>query len=564
MWSELVVSGLGVFEDAELALTPGSVALTGETGAGKTLLIAAAQLLAGGRAGRSLVRQGAAEARVEGRFLVPPAHPSVDLLQREGVLDEPAGPDEVDIVISRTVAAAGKGTRVRVNGRIVPLSLLAQLGSSLMEIAGQHEHQRLGSPAHQRALLDSFIGSDALRLAAEVKSSVRALAGLTQKLEGLRSGAKERSRELDLLRYEIAEIQDAGLREGESRELQAVADRLEHAEMIAAGAGGAADVLRGEGGVADLVAEAESRLGGAVAKDPSLGPLATRLEACRYEIVDIASELAAHPAAPDPDALEEVRARLALIAHLRRKYGGDESELLSYLRQALARAEELEGPAGDQSLLEEERARLLASTQAASARLSELRVEHAPLLAAAVEARLEELALPGASFEVSLVPRDVYEGGGEEVRFLIAPNPGEAPLPVARSASGGELSRIALALHLVTTTGPVRTMIFDEVDAGVGGEAARAVGSALAELARSAEIQVLVVTHLPQIAALAGAQYRVRKQQVNGRTVAVVERVEGDERVEELSRMLAGLPESDVAREHARELLDLAAAGSRA
>ncbi len=431
-----------------------------------------------------------------------------------------------------------------------------------MEIAGQHEHAHLGRAGYQRGLLDSFIGPAATDLVDEVRDAVRSAGAARRKLEELEASERSRSRELDVLSYEIAEIEKASLAEGEVADLQARASRLEHASTIAVGVATAAESLTGEGGADEALATAESAVRQAAAGDPGLTPLADRLEAARYEVADVATELTGVDTAPDSDALEGVHARLGVIARLRRKYGPEESDVMGYLASARTRAEELGRAGQDIEHLRGEHERLLRRASEAAERLTSMRREAAPGLAAAVEARLHDLALPGARFEVGLEPKDLYEGGLEDVELLVAPNKGEAALPVARSASGGELSRISLALHLVTTTGLVGTMIFDEVDAGVGGEAARAVGAALAQLAESAGVQVLVVTHLPQVAAFASAQYRVRKEEADGRTVAVVERVEGDERVSELSRMLAGLPGSDVAREHARELLELAATGT--
>ncbi|MBA3350127.1 MAG: DNA repair protein RecN [Actinobacteria bacterium] len=562
MLTDLVVRDLGVIEAADLELGVGCSALTGETGTGKTLVVAALGLLLGSRGERTLVRSDTPEARVEGRFTVPPAHPAVEVLVDHGLAEpSPEDGEPVEIVITRTVARAGDSLRAgkcRVNGRIVTVAVLVELGAELVEIAGQHEHQRLGRPAQQRRLLDAFSGPEALRLAAAVGAAVRRAAEAARTYEGLKEGEQRRARELDVVRYEIAELETAGIEPGESARLIAEADRLAHAEAIAFGVVGAIEAIRAEGGAEELVTGATRSVEGVAAHNPDLAPLASRLESAAYELGDVAAELALAIGAPDPALLESVRQRLAVIQRLQRKYGADETEVLDYLRHARERRSELEGAEGDIERWAERRDEAGGEADRLGAELSGLRRSAAPALQEAMTHRLAGLAMGGARFRVQLRPADLYEGGAETVDFLIATGPGEAPKAVTKIASGGELSRVALALHLLTTTGPVTTMVFDEVDAGVGGEAAQHVGRSLAGLARGSGVQVLVVTHLPQVAAYADAHYRVTKAESGGRAVTVVDRVEGEERVAELSRMLAGLPKSAVARRHALELLELA------
>lgn len=553
MLTELVVEGLGVIERAELALERGSIALTGETGAGKTLVVAAVGLLLGGRADRALVRSGAREARVEGRFVIPADHPAALLLEARGLIPQP-GEAEVEVVMSRSVGADGRG-RARVNGRLATVGLLSEVGPLLVEIAGQHEHQRIGAAPWQRAVLDHFAGPDAVELGGLVAESVRLAARARRRLEELRSGERARSRALDVLRYEIEEIEAAKPAPGESERLAAEAARLDRAEVLAAGVGGALEALVGERGAEDGLSVARRALSSI--DEEEICELAGRLDSAAAELDDIAASLSAALVAPDPAALEETRSRIAQLASLKRKYGDDESEILAYLDGARRRADELAGEDNDAGAHEEALAHHLEVARRAASELSASRKTAAPRLEGAIEQRLEELALPGARFTVRLAERDLYEGGAESVEFLVAANPGEPPAPVARVASGGELSRIALALHLLTATDFVTTMIFDEVDAGVGGQAARAVGRALVELTRARGGQAIVVTHLPQVAAQADVHLRVLKS-ADPRMSATVEKVEGNARVEELSRMLAGLPESERAKQHAQELLAMA------
>jgi DNA repair protein RecN (Recombination protein N) len=556
MLRDLLVENLGVIERAEVAFDPGCSALTGETGAGKTLLVAALGLLRGGRADRTLVRRGATEARVEGRFEVASDHPAIALLVESGALDEVAT-EVVEVVVSRTIGE-GRGGKVRINGRIAALATLEEVGGSLVEIAGQHEYQRLGSASYQRGLLDVFAGGEAATLATEVREAVKASARARRMVDELRADEREHARELDVLRYEIQEIEGAGLVAGELDRLRRDAARLEHAETIGTGIASALDVLRGEGGVEESLAGAARMVGELDALDDRFGPLARRLDSLAVEASDVGTELRAADVVPDPDALADTRARLDALAKLRRKYGEDENEIFAYLERSRARASELEATETDIARWEAEAREAQDRAVAAADRLSSIRGRAADRLERALAASLAELALPGARMDVVLTPRDLYEGGSESVAFNVAMNNGEELRPLAKVASGGELSRTALALHLLTSSGEVPTLVFDEVDAGVGGRAARSVGEKLSRLSETTGAQVLVVTHLPQVAAFAHQHLSVEKLEVAGRTSAAVRPVTGTERVEELSRMLAGMPESGRAREHALELLELA------
>ena len=560
MLNELVVEDLGPLERAEITLDPGSSALTGETGAGKTLLVAAVGLLLGDRADKQMIREGASEARVEGRFVIPADDPAVAVLVESGFVEAPASSDEVELIVSRSVTASG--SRARINGRLAPVAVLAELGPGLVEIAGQHAHQRLASRTEQRRMLDAFIGDEAITLAREVAEQVRTAARARRTLDELVAGERERARELDLLRFEIAEIEGASLEPGELERLTGDARRLEHAESLASGMNSVSGALHGEGGAAETVSSAAATLGALVDHDPELRPLLERLDGAAHEITDVAQELRARVPEPDPLTLESIRDRLGVLAKLRRKFGDSEADILEHLERARARAAELDDATTGIADARRELGVAESAALAAAERLSGSRRAAAPRLGAAVEGLVSELALQGSRFEVSLQEQELGEGGLESVEFLVATGTGETPRPLTKIASGGELSRIALALHLLVSDSQAGTLVFDEVDAGVGGEAAQAVGRALGNLAQDSGAQVLVVTHLPQVAAFADAHYRVSRTEGDRRGVAV-ERVDGDERVAELSRMLAGLPKSERAREHAQELLELAAAGVR-
>ena len=556
MLTDLMVEGLGVIDHAEVTFAQGSSAITGETGAGKTLVVAAVGLLLGDRAEKVMVRQGAQQARVQGRFVLPRDHAAIKALIARELVEPPDG-DEVELILARTVRPTRAAT-ARVNDQLVTAAVLTEIAPDLVEIAGQHEHGRISDPVWQRRTLDEFGGAESVELAGRVSDHWREASRARRRLDELTSSQRARERELDLVRFEVSEIEDARIEPGEEEQLTTDARRLEQAEAIERSVGSALDSLKGDDGVIDRLSGAGHEVG-SIANDETLAELRERIEQAQLEVSDIASELSRLLIAPDPSALEAIRDRLGVFARLKRKYGESMAEVLRYLDDAKTRRAELES-AGEDS------ARWAAAAESAEVaarkgaeELSQQRAKSAAVLQAEVTNLLGDLALAGATFEVRLIDRDLYEGGLETVEFLVAANPGEKPRPVAKVASGGELSRIALALHLLTSSLTAPTTIFDEVDAGVGGEAAQAVGRALAQLGRGSNKQVIIVTHLPQVAAFSDAQYRVIKETEDERARASVERVEGDRRIAELSRMLAGLPDSERAHQHAQELLDLAA-----
>jgi DNA repair protein RecN (Recombination protein N) len=560
MLNELVVEGLGVIDRAELTLERGCCALTGETGAGKTLLVAALSLLLGARAERTIVREGAGSARVEGRFSVHRRHPAAELLRAHGLVDEDAG-GQVEFIVARVVDEGGKG-KARINGRMVTVALLEELGGLVAEISSQHAHTRLGSALAARRIVDGYAGDTATALAEEVADAVRSSARARRRADDLRSGERERRRELDVLRYETAEIEAAAPGVGEFERLTADARRLENAESLAGGLASVRASLHDEGGAGEQLSGAASELGRLAAIDPALADLAQRVEGAVVEVADVAGEIAARQILPDPQELEQTRERLAVLVRLRRKYGDDEASVLAYLHRARERAEQLESADSDLAVAEGEAVRLEQQAVELAARLSKIRRSATPKLERAAKRLLAQLSLADARVQVVLEDRPLYEGGLETVELRVATNRGETPRPIAKVASGGELSRISLAVRMLTSSQAVETMVFDEVDAGIGGEAAHSVGETLSRLGASSGAQVLVVTHLPQVAAHATTHLRVTKSTSGGRVTAFVEKVDGERRIAELSRMLAGLPKSQRAREHAQELLE--SAGGRA
>ena len=526
MLAELAVRNLGVIERASLVLGAGMTALTGETGAGKTLVVQAVQLLVGGRADPAMVRAGATEAVVEGRFV---------------------NPDGSEGVLRRVIPAAGR-SRAYMDGTMASAPELAELGAGLIDLHGQHQHQSLLRPRTQREALDRWGGVDLHPLAA-AREELRALA---ENLAVLGGDARARAQEIDLLRYQVDEIAAAQLEDLD--ELERIAERedlLADATSHLGEGHAARHALAGDDGVIDKLGSALAALGGRKA----FAPLSERLGAVAAELDDTVAQLRSvlETIEDDPGALADVRARHQLLRELTRKYGDTLAEVMSFGARAAERLSQLErheelaielesGIIAAQRHMDSEAQAVAAARRAA-----------APGLAAAVTEHLASLALPGGTLDVGV------SGGppSDSVELRFSANRGVPPGPLSKVASGGELARVMLALRLVLTAGPP-TLVFDEVDAGIGGETAVAVGQALASLTKNH--QVLVVTHLPQVAAFAHHHVAVRKTDDGATVASDLVAVTGTERVSELARMLAGQPHWASGRQHASELLDNAAA----
>jgi DNA repair protein RecN (Recombination protein N) len=543
---ELRVENLLLIERAELRLAPGLNVLTGETGAGKTVLAHALDLLLGGRARPGIVRPGAAEAYVEGVFELP--------AQLRGELGERLPEDAEEVVLARRVGAEGR-TRAYVNGRSASVGDLRELAGELVSFYGQHEHRKLMLASAQLETLDRFCGPEHL-------AAREALAGLharVRELEGslteLRERAGARERELDLLEFELAEIEAADPSEAEQAELLGRRDRLRHLEALRAAALGAAEAAAGEeAGALALLAAGGSALDGVGDVDPALDALAERWRALTYELGDLGGELRGYAEGleAEPGALDAAEERLAALGRLERKHGGSIAAVLEHAAACRARRDEL---LGAEVALEQAAAALEQATAQrarAAAELSAQRAQAAPRLAAAVRERLAELAMEGASFEIALEPREPGPSGADGVEFLIAPNPGVPAGPLREIASGGELSRVMLALMGVAHAEGEATLVFDEVDAGIGGQTARAVGARLRALAEGR--QVLCITHLPQIASLAARHFSIAKDVDAEPAHTTVRELREAEVVGELVRMLGADADDVAARRHAKEL----------
>jgi len=525
---ELHVRDLGVIDDVTVTLGPGMTALTGETGAGKTLLVGALSLLLGGRADPATVRSGADEALVEGRFC------DID------------GTGE--ITLARTVAREGR-SKAWVDGRMVPVGALADAATGLLELHGQHQHRTLVVPEAQRRALDAFGSIDTgPMLAARAR-----LAALEREAEGLGGDARQRARDVELLAFQVAEVDAAAITgAAEEDDLEAEEERLSEASAHRAAAGAALAALSGGGGdgpdtsAVDRLAEASGALSG---RGP-LDELDRRVRGVMGEVADLAADLrtVVETWDDDPVRLEEVRARRQLFHELKRKYGSTLEDVVAFADEGRARLAALAAEEARARALDSEIVRARADVAGEESAVARARRATAPLLASEIETTLHVLAMPSARFAIDVDG----DGSGDAVTFTLAANPGEPAQPLAKAASGGELSRTMLAVRLALTDAP-GVLVFDEVDAGVGGQAATAVGAALAGLGHYA--QVLVVTHLAQVAAQADHQVAVRKIESGGRTRSEVTALDPDGRIVEISRMLSGSPDSEAAHRHARELL---------
>lgn len=591
MLQEIRIRELGVIDDAQLELGPGLTVVTGETGAGKTMVLTGLDLLMGGRADGGAVRAGAERAVVEGRLQVEPGGRVA-----ARAADAGAELEESELLLSRTVVASGR-SRAHVGGRSVPVGLLGELAEDLVAVHGQSDQQRLLRPARQRMALDQFAGAVVVEPLAEYATRYERLRAVEVELSEVTTRARERAQEADLLRFGLAEIERVDPQPGEDVALRAEEDRLAHAEALRAAAETAHRGLSADEAGAEqvdaltLLGSVRHALEAERSHDPQLASLADRLAEATYLLGDVAADLASYASGVDvdPARLAEVQQRRAVVADLVRKYGdddalsssdagaaGDPSEgergqvgaVLAWADRGSRRLLELDGDDERVVALRSERDTLYTELTDLAATLTEARTKAAQQFSDAVGAELTALAMPHARVVVDVRPRRAGDGpphaelgphGADEVEILFSAHHGAQPRPLDKGASGGELSRLMLAVEVVFAgADPVPTFVFDEVDAGVGGKAAVEVGRRLATLAQHA--QVLVVTHLPQVAAFADRHLTVVKSDDGRVTSSDVQALDDSARVRELSRMLAGQEDSASAHAHAEELLAAAAA----
>ena len=520
---ELTVSNLGVIDSLSLTLPRGMIALTGETGAGKTLLVDALNLLVGGRAEPGLVRAGADEATVDGRFLL----------------------DDEEFILTRVVAAQGR-SRAYVNGRPVTATNLAEIGSQLVDLHGQHAHQSLLGVEAQRLALDTFgsVDLEAMRHARQT------LVEIDEALAELGGDERARARELDIVRFQVNELREAELTNpDEDSELEEAEELLANAVTHQEAADLALSTIVEDGGARDALARALTT----IQNSSPFGDVVVRLRQLIAELDDLTDAVRGigEVIEPDPEALDRIQSRRRLLRDLLRKYGDDLAEVMAERDRLEARLKELEDHDAIAAELDTRRSEALEDLALQQDRVKAARSAAAPRLADAIEARLPELAMGKARVAI-----DVDGADGGAVSFQLAANPGSPLQPLSKVASGGELARTMLALRSVLSEAPP-ILVFDEVDAGIGGEAGFSVGRSLSNLGD--RHQVLVVTHLPQVAAFADAHLAVTKEQGSDATVSDIRLLDDEERLTELARMLSGQPNSATARKHAGELLAEAA-----
>lgn len=541
MLEELEIFNFALVEEARLEFDGAFNVLTGETGAGKSIVLDALGFLLGGALERG---GGAGQTRVQGRFRVN-SGPVRALLEQWGL---EAG-DE--LVLSRELGAGGRSL-ARINNRMSTVASLRELSEHLVDLHGQHQHYRLLRPSRHLELLDRSASATHLERVERYARCQARVQHLTAELEARRQAERERNRELEWIEHEVTEIEQARPSANEEEVLLAEARRLASASELAAGTAQVAGLL-GQGGLD----RAERQLRGLLRHDPTLGAISTRLAEAASLLQECSHELAAYSddIGSNPARLEEVEARLDLLRGLKRKYGASLGEVLEYAEQARQRRHELLQHEARGQELEAELGQICLQRDELAFQLTVERRRAARKLSREVEAELKGLGLEGTRFEVRLEALEQPGATGlERAEFMLAPNPGVEPLPLARIASGGELSRLMLALVAVFSRfEPVPTLVFDEVDAGLGGRAAEAVSSKLREL--SQRCQVLSVTHLAVLAAAATRHFRLAKGVQNNQTRIWVERLEADRREGELARMLSGDASPDTARRHARELL---------
>ncbi|GAA2069632.1 DNA repair protein RecN [Aeromicrobium halocynthiae] len=557
MWQHLRLSSLGVIDSAELDLDAGLTVITGETGAGKTMVVTALGLLRGERADAGLVRHGTDRARVEASITVPADSAVAPRVEEAG------GSLDGDVVVLARVLSAQGRSRAVAGGATVPASLLSAVTDELVAVHGQSDQHRLLRPSEQRAALDRLAGEELAVLLEEYRPAFERLLSARARLLDVRGHARERAQELDLLRRGLEDVTTVAPESGEDEALRAEQSRLAHAETLARGAATAHGLLSADPDGNDartLAASAAQALGDAAGHDEVLDQLAARVREIGILIDEVGTDLGSYADGVeiDPARLAAVQDRLAALTSLQRRYGPGLDDVLEWAQEAAVRAADLDSDDDTISTLEAEVAELEPRLAELAARMSEVRLFAARRLTDLVESELVQLSMPSARLVVEVRGTDQLRAhGADEVELLFAANNGAPPRPLAKGASGGELSRVMLALEVVLADRTsVPTLVFDEVDAGIGGRAAVEVGRRLARLAEHA--QVLAVTHLPQVAAFADHHFHVAKDDDGQVTSSTVRRLEDGDRVDELARMLAGQDDSSAAQEHARELLALA------
>ena len=558
MIEQIHIRDLGVIREAQLDLGPGLTVLTGETGAGKTMVLNALGLLLGSRSDASAVRKGQEQAFVEGRWLLPKE--ALDRITAAGIEIE-----DGELLVSRSISSEGR-SKATVSGRSVPVGVLTEIGEHLVVVHGQSDQIRLKSAAAQREALDQFAGAPLAALIDKYAETYSAWKMAANRLQVLTTESSSRAREADEIRAAVEELTKLDPKSGEDVELSELAERLTHLEELRIAAAAAHEELSSDSfddssDALTAIGKARRALEQVSNHDPELEKLAEQLKEIGFSLNETAASISSYIAGLDNDGaseLEKIQSRRAELSSAMRKYGPTLDEVIAYLETAGSRLLDLDSSDEAIASLTIEEQQLGKQAHDLAEQISSIRTKAAAELSAAVTSELSALAMTGASLDASITRLgELTAHGYDQVALLLSAYPGAEPRPIGKGASGGELSRIMLAIEVVLAKSELApTFIFDEVDAGVGGAAASEVGKRLAMLARNA--QVIVVTHLPQVAAFASRHLRVLKSSTADFTATDVVRLEGEQVVEELARMLSGLSESESGRSHAKELLDLA------
>ena len=558
MIEQIHIRDLGVIREAQLDLGPGLTVLTGETGAGKTMVLNALGLLLGSRSDASAVRKGQEQAFVEGRWLLPKE--ALDRITAAGIEIE-----DGELLVSRSISSEGR-SKATVSGRSVPVGVLTEIGEHLVVVHGQSDQIRLKSAAAQREALDQFAGAPLAAITDKYAETYTAWKMAANRLQVLTTESSSRAREADEIRAAVEELTKLDPKSGEDVELSELAERLTHLEELRIAAAAAHDELSSDSfddssDALTSIGKARRALEQVSNHDPELEKLAEQLKEIGFSLNETAASISSYIAGLDNDGaseLEKIQSRRAELSSAMRKYGPTLDEVIAYLETAGSRLLDLDSSDEAIASLTIEEHQLSKQAHDLAEQISSIRTKAAAELSAAVTSELSALAMTGASLDASITRLgELTAHGYDQVALLLSAYPGAEPRPIGKGASGGELSRIMLAIEVVLAKSELApTFIFDEVDAGVGGAAASEVGKRLAMLARNA--QVIVVTHLPQVAAFASRHLRVLKSSTAEFTATDVVRLEGEQVVEELARMLSGLSESESGRSHAKELLDLA------
>lgn len=556
MLIELHIRNFALIDELRVELGSGFSALTGETGAGKSIVVDAINAALGERVGSEVVRTGADKAVVEAVFDVSDSPNAASIAESLGY----EGDDGV-IILSREIAREGR-SQCRINGRPATASVVKDISSHLVDIHGQHEHQSLLAPQLHAGIFDAWCGEKVTALKERAAAAYSELSKLESELSRLRSDQRERARLLDLYGFQVDEIQAANLEPGEEEILEQERNRLANAEKLYAAASEVYQALGDDGGGVDALSNASLSAIRIAHLDPSMEPLIETInnaliaaQEAQSSIRDYMEEVEANPA-----RLENIEDRLNLLRTLKKKYGDSIEEILVYFDETKSKLENLANTEERSGELESNIAAAAKSLKTVCSELTAARREAAPEFAKLVERELADLAMDKTRFQVGIEPAQPGPTGADAVEFLISPNPGEPLKPLAKIASGGELSRIMLALKSVTTAASMPTLVFDEIDTGIGGLTAQVLGEKLGSLAT--RYQVMCVTHLPQIASRATAHFAVEKYVEGGRSLVRLIPLDGENRVTELARMLGSEESSSAALSHAREMLAVANRGN--